>query len=125
MIDDGPVLAERIAQLTLRIEELVATVNRFIQDAEDTYARKDVMDMQRQLDATMLKGLEDEVHSIGKRLVAHEGNAESTEQRIINALEAHKQEHQARSWQVRMAVFGAGLSLIVAAAVGLLTLAAR
>lgn len=71
MTDDAPTLGEvvrRLDDISRRLDDITARVEQRESRMEASYVRKDVFEAVQASDATQMRGLEGEVHSIGKRL---------------------------------------------------------
>jgi hypothetical protein len=69
--DDAPTLGEvvrRLDDVSRRLDDISARVEQREARMEAAYVRKDVFDAVQASDAVQMRGIEGEVHSIGKRL---------------------------------------------------------
>src|SRR5688572_24262675 len=71
MADDAPTVDEivrRLDDVSRRLDEITARVELRESRMEAAYVRKDVFEAVQAADVTQMRGLEGEVHNIGKRL---------------------------------------------------------
>ena len=87
MNPDTPTLGE----IVRRLDEIARRMERIAQDAterERLFVRTDVFEERQKTDLIQMRGLEAEVHSIGKRLDAAEERARSTRVLLWTSLAA-------------------------------------
>lgn len=71
MSENAPTLGEvvrRMDEVSRRLDEITARVELRESRMEAAYVRKDVFEAVQAADASQMRGLEGEVHSVGKRL---------------------------------------------------------
>jgi hypothetical protein len=88
-VTDAPTLSEvvrRLDDVSRRLDDVSARLEQRASQMEVAFVRKDVFEAVQSSDAIQIRGIESEVHSIGKRLDATEDRRRADRALLLGSL---------------------------------------